>query len=408
MARTPKGSLPKYRLHRQSGQAIVTLPQKNGRRRDVLLGKWGTPEAEAEYNRVIAEWLANTRQPPQAKPAPDLTVNELLLRFWEHAEKHYRRPDGAPTGELGCLRSALRPLRQLYGHTLAREFGPLALEAVRNRMVELGWCRRSINTHVSRIKSVFKWAGSKQLVPPSVHHALLTVRGLQRGRSDARETGPVRPVPQAHVEAVLPFAPPQVRDMARLQRLTGMRPGEVVTLRGIDLDTTGPVWLYRPGSDQGPDGAHKTAWRGHERVIPLGPKAQAVLRPWLRTEPAEYLFQPCEAMAARNAERGRKRKTKVQPSRANLAALRKKNPKRQPGRHYTVDSYRQAVARACKKAGVPHFHPHQIRHTAATEIRRLYGLEAAQAVLGHTELGTTQVYAETDQAAARRVMAEIG
>jgi site-specific recombinase XerC len=49
-----------------------------------------------------------------------------------------------------------------------------------------------------------------------------------------------------------------------------------------------------------------------------------------------------------------------------------------------------------------------LRHSAAGEIRRRYGVEAAQAVLGHSELSTTQVYAAADLATARRIMLETG
>ena len=53
-------------------------------------------------------------------------------------------------------------------------------------------------------------------------------------------------------------------------------------MRAIDLDTSGAVWLYRPGSDRGPAGEHKTAYRGHSRIIPIGPRGQGILREWLR------------------------------------------------------------------------------------------------------------------------------
>ena len=57
MPRLSPSAVPSYRLHKQSGQALVTL---NGR--DVLLGKHDSPDSRQEYNRVIAEWLANGRQ----------------------------------------------------------------------------------------------------------------------------------------------------------------------------------------------------------------------------------------------------------------------------------------------------------------------------------------------------------
>jgi hypothetical protein len=147
--------IPSYRRHKQSGQAIVTLTNNLGERRDVLLGKYGTPESQAEYTRVLAEWQANGRRFPQPTAVgPDLTVNELILAFWQHAEQHYRRPDGTQTAEIHCLRAALRPLLQLFGHTRVKDFGPLSLKAVRERMIESvdertnrPWCRRTINLH---------------------------------------------------------------------------------------------------------------------------------------------------------------------------------------------------------------------------------------------------------------------
>jgi integrase len=231
------------------------------------------------------------------------------------------------------------------------------------------------------------------------------------------------------VEATLPFVLPQVAALVQLQRLTGMRPGEVVILRGIDLDTSGPVWLYRPGSDQGPHGTHKTAWRGHGKVIALGPKAQEILKPWLRLNLTEYLFQPREAMAAFRAEQRRNRKSKVQPSQKHR---RKARPKKAPSERYTSRSYAQAITKAvekantaqackpckelepadrcdaCKAAAVPHWHPHQLRHTKATEIRREFGLDASRAVLGHKSPKVTEVYAEIDVNKAAEVMAKLG
>jgi hypothetical protein len=80
-------TIPTYRLHKQSGQAVVTLPDGLGGRRDVLLGKYDTPERRAEYARVIAEWEAGGRRLPQpVAKAADLTLNELTLAYWRWAE----------------------------------------------------------------------------------------------------------------------------------------------------------------------------------------------------------------------------------------------------------------------------------------------------------------------------------
>jgi integrase len=266
---------PKYRRHKPSGQAVVTL---NGH--DHYLGKHGTDESHAEYDRLIAEWLANGRRiPPRKGAASGLSLNEVILAYWQHAEAYYRHPDGTPTSEADNIRLALRPLKRLYGHTPAADFDSLALEALRDEMIREGHCRNRVNKDVSRVRRLFRWAAAQKLVPLSVHESLGTVEGLRAGRSAARETAPVRPVAEDVVDATLPHMRPQVTAMVRVQLLTGMRPGEVVVMRGMDLEMTGKVWRYRPGSDQGPHGKHKTAHRGRARVILIGPRAQEVLRP---------------------------------------------------------------------------------------------------------------------------------
>jgi integrase len=408
--------VPSYRQHKQSGQAIVTLTDGLGGRRDVLLGKFGTAASRAAYARVIAEWEASGRHLPQTATAvAALTINELIFRFWPHAEQHYRHPDGTTTNELDDFKYSLRPLKHLYGHTAAQDFGPLALKAVRQRMID-GYehpkygpqrplCRGVVNQRVGRIRRLFKWAVENELVPPSVLLGLKAVRGLQQGRSQARETEPIKPVPESFVEAILPHVRPPVAAMVQLQRLTGMRPGEVVIMRAIDLDMTGKVWLYRPGSDQGRHGAHKTAHRGQDRIISIGPRGQEIIRQWLKPELYAYLFSPRETMAALRRKQRQERKTKLQPSQMNR---RKQKPKRKPGDRYRVGSYAVAIARGCVKAGVPHFHPHQIRHTKATEIRREAGLDAARAVLGHRSPKITEVYAEIDVNKAAAVMEKLG
>src|SRR5215216_3908746 len=164
---------PSYRHHKATGQAVVTL---NGK--DFYLGVHGTPASKQKYDRLIAEWYANGRQVmPKAGSAGSLTVNEVVAGFWLHAEAYYRAPDGQPTGELDNYRLALLPLVKLYGSTPAAEFGPLALKAVRENMIQSGWARTNINRQVNRIRGVFKWAASQELVPGSVWEGLRTLAG---------------------------------------------------------------------------------------------------------------------------------------------------------------------------------------------------------------------------------------
>jgi hypothetical protein len=145
------------------------------------------------------------RQSPRLGPAAgaplggtshnDLTVSEVLAAFWRHAERHYRTPGGKPSSELNNFKDTFRPLNKVYSGTIARQFSPLKLKALRQSMIESGPCRNTINQRIGRIVHAFKWAASEELVPASVHQALKTMSGVQRGRTDATESEPVRPVP---------------------------------------------------------------------------------------------------------------------------------------------------------------------------------------------------------------------
>lgn len=421
---------PSYRKHKASGQAIVTVPDGLGGRRDFLLGKYGTASSRAAYRRIIAEWEGNGYR---LKVSTDeLTVNELIAAYWPHVENHYRRGDGTMTQEVTDTKMSLRPLAYLYGDRPGMEFSPLALQAVRQLMVkgyehpkygsQAALARGVINQRIGRIRRMFKWAVSKELTPSSVYHGLLAVRGLEQGRSAARETDGVKSVPAAHVDAILPFLSRQVAAMVQLQRATGMRSGEVCIMRTIDLDTSGKVWLYRPTH-------HKMAYRGHSRVVAIGPQGQEILRLWLRLNLEEYLFQPREAAEELRREMRANRKTRVQPSQLNR---KKRSPRKQPGERYTSRFYQQAIAKGiekmnkarsceackdkdqakwcptCSKRVIPHWHPHQLRHLKARDIQRVAGLDAARAALGHRSVVITQHYAELDLAKAIEVMAKIG
>ncbi len=122
----------------------------------------------------------------------------------------------------------------------------------------------------------------------------MAVTGLRQGRSEARETEPVMPVDDAIVAATLTALSPVVADMVRLQRLTGMRPGEVCHLRPADIDQTGDVWLYQPSR-------HKTQLHGRERTVFIGPQAQGILLRSLARAAEEYCFQPRDSEAKRRA-----------------------------------------------------------------------------------------------------------
>jgi integrase len=384
---------PTYRLHRPSGQAVVTLCGH-----DFYLGRWGSEESRAEYDRRVAEWLANGRR----LPSPDRTVTEVILAFDRYAEQRYP----ASGRELENFRLALAPLRDMFGPTPVSKFGPRALKAVQKSMTQLGWCRTVINRRVGRIKALFRWAESEELVPASTFHALQTVRGLPRGMPGVRESTPTEPAFWEQAEKIIPFCSPQIGAMLRLQWLAAMRSAEVRGMRTMDIDRSDPrTWYYRPGSDAGPVGTHKNAWRGQDRVVVLGPRAIEVVTPWLRDDPAAYLFQPSEAVEEVNARRRAERRTPRTPS--QLARKRKARRKRAPGRMYTTSSYAHAVARACARAGVK-FRPYALRHGRKMEVEAAVDVDAARTVLGQRSVNSTQLYGKLDLRRAAEVMSRLG
>jgi integrase len=403
--------LPKYRKHRASGQAIVTLSGL-----DHYLGPHGTNTSKLEYDRLIAEWLQNGRH-LRAREDQSLTVIEVIAAYFRYARSYYRK-EGVLTSEYVGVKYSVRELKELYGHRPVEEFGPLSLQTVRQRMIDNGYSRGVVNQSVGRIKRMFKWAAAEELISARVPQSLATVAGLRRGRTDARESKPVLPVDDTLVAATLPHLPEVVADMVRLQRLTGMRPAELCMIRPCDIDRAGEVWRYVPAS-------HKTEHHGRERIVCIGPLAQAILLRYLARESEAYCFRPCDSEAKRRMALHAARRTPMLCGN-KPGSNRRRKPQHVPGLRYDVGAYRRAIQRACDKAfpapgdianeparlstwqSQHRWAPNQLRHSAATEIRRMYGLEAAQTVLGHSQANVTQIYAERDYSLAARVAKEVG
>ena len=383
---------PRYSKHKPSGRAYARFDG-----RCIYFGRHGTSASREAYNRLAAEWIQNGGRLPTAPHAT--TIAELVVAYIEFATSYYCK-DGQPTNEVPTIKAAIKIVRELYGRTPAAEFGPLALQACRVKMIEKDWCRNQINKQVDRVKRMFKWATRQQMIPGGVYEALRCVEGLKRGRTEAREGSKVKPVPDTDILATTEHLSSTVADMVQLQRLTGARPGEICDIRPGDINRQGDVWEYVPGS-------HKTEHHDRPRVIFIGTKGQAILLPYLLRAADAYCFSPQEVESKRRAAQHEARRTPL--SCGNRPGTnRRAKPGRTIGEKYDSMTYGRAILRAAEKAGVGAWSPHRIRHTFATEIRKQFGLEAVQVCLGHAAAQVSEIYAERDFAKAANVARQIG
>lgn len=413
--RVGENYIPMMTHHRARNQARVIL---NGK--EVYLGRWGLPETRARYDEVIAQWIDAGRVWPPPATAADaaasLTMVSLGDLYLEHAARYYRKGDRTTTSYDRIAAGLALLYRAGLGKLALSDFGPQHLKRYAEWLAEAPgkpWSRSTINTHVQTIVAMVRWAVSEQLAEPEKLTALKSVSALRRGRpahrskAIPREGEPVEPVPQAHLDAVLKHARPMLAAMIRVQLLTAMRPLELLAMRCGDISPAPvpDVWVYAPR----PEGDKLDHIEHVTRLVYLGPRAIAEIRPWLTDDPDDYVWSPRRAEQMRLAEQWATRKTPRWPS--HTAAARKarrkpkgKGPARLPGERYTTASYRRAIERAGEDAKLKPeelWTPGQLRHNAATYIAEHEAVEVAQILLGHTSIRTTMRYVQAD---ARRAM----
>lgn len=241
-------------------------------------------------------------------------------------------------------RESARPVSDLFGDLPLTELTIDHLEAVRERMIDAGLARSTINYRMVRIRRMLRHF--QHCLPHKISD--LTLTGLRKGRSAAKETKRVLAVPIRDVLRTLkdPKLHPHVKAMCLVQLRTGMRPGEVCTLKGSEIDTSKSPWVARPEEWKG-------WWREKDRVIAIGPRAQLILLPYLNDG---YLFTP------------NRRKTLH-------------------GKPWQVMSYCRALADAQTRQGVPHWTPQQLRKRALTDAPTE---ELARQIAQHDDIKTTR------------------
>jgi integrase len=348
--------LPKYCHHKASGRAFVRIGGKM-----YYLGKYGSAASRREYDRIIAEFVTNGRQP--FYHPDEILIEQLIARFLVHTETERNYNDTTKKR----MKTVLRLLYRLYGKQPVSSFSPMALKSIRRQFVENGLAKDTINNYIGIIKQVFYWGCEEEIIPTDIAAALRMVPMLKSGQTSAVEYEDIEPVDDAIVEKTLPYLKSQIQEMVRVQRLISGRPQDIFNMRPCDIDRSGEIWKYIPFT-------HKTKYKKKLRELPIGPKAQQILLPYLercKDDLEQFVFPRSKAK-------------------------------------YYWRNYGTAIATACKKAGVPVWTPNQLRHAGGTEVRKKFGLDFAQAVLGHANAKTTEIYAKVSFEKAAAVAKEIG
>lgn len=364
---------PKYRKHSTRDLAFSEFRGT----RHYFPGRHNSTESLAAYkaflrDKVLVEPLAT----PVESPA-GVTVGRLILSYLEHARTHY---GDSKRGEYGNMKAALLPLAEVHADDQAAAFGPLKLKAYRQTLVDKKQSRGYINSTIGRIKRAFRWATSEEMIPASVSHGLATVPGLSRGRSAAKELATRQPVKWEHVEPVLDELSPDVAAMVKFQWHTGARSKSIclATPSQFTVESDG-LWLWKP--------RHKSEFRGKVLVLPIGPRAIKAITQFVTCGPDNFLFDP-----------------------------RRTRKNRRYGKRYTTVSYYRAVERAIDRVNkdradkdkIPHWTPHQIRHSKGHSVREKHGIEAAQAILGHATMDATEIYSASRVELAKAVARDSG
>jgi integrase len=399
-SRRPKGGTA------DSCEAIVSTPES--------IASPTPPTAEESTSAAQDERPAATSPlpstdgvlPSQATGPHDLdpngiTVGELCTRWIDWIERNRCHNGKDSTSLYYGARQVTAALEDFWSFPAA-EFGSRCLIEVQEKLVHTPVVSRpkdpkkrpkirprnrtTVNDTVSRIRKLFKWGVLRELVPEHRIPLLELVPPLLSGQTTAPDSDGVKPVPDHIVEGTLPHLPPVAADLIRFERLVGCRPGEARRLRPCDIDMRDipshrGTWVWTPYR-------HKNQWRKKRlpRLIVIGPKAQAILRPWLaRVEgrPESHVFSPKFSVRRASGWKVATADTPWVPV-----------PKKLVNDVYSKDSLNRAIERACRRAGLPKWTANQLRHARLTEVRATVSIDAAQAVGGHASISQTEHYAQ--------------
>jgi integrase len=402
MGRAPR-KLHELKPVERRGTAAVYYRQKW-----ITLGKWDakrgepSPEAAAKLDSLRALWRVDPEY--GADKVSDLRLAELWVAWLESPERPRTSADNRRRVSRYLFGTADEP--GPYLEATVNGFGARELQNWQACLCGLtdenGRARLSRETIARAVKLVvgcYAWG----VVRGSVDHLHAASLSLVAppARGAVRENGKRKPVARSAVEVVLPALSPPLRAASELIWLTCSRPSEVLGLRAGDIQRGGQV-LTPGGVVLDLDalgvwcailGEHKTDDTDFERVVFFGPRSRAILSPFLDGCPStSAIFRPADGVAHGLRKSGASPKARGQAV----------------NEFYHSHALERAVRRACKRLGVPHWSPYQLRHSAFRLVQAEFGRDAARVFGGHKVGGATENYAGADLKTAAKVAAAMG
>ena len=287
---------------------------------------------------------------------------ELVQRYLAHAQFEKRlaaRTVALYTGDLQRLQALANKdkvlLTEVQAHHMRRWMA---------QMHSSGRTPRGIALITSGWRGFYAWLGREGLVSAN------PLAGMRAPKA-------AKPLPKAlNVDDAVQLASHhndeqdpwlQARDIAMVELLysSGLR---VAELTGLDVQasSTAPGWVDMDSAE-----AHVLGKGSKRRSVPVGEKAIAALRDWLQIRPTQLPEHAQEQTAL-------------------FVGIR--------GTRLTSQAIWQRLRARGVQAGISTpVHPHMLRHSFASHVLQSSGdLRAVQEMLGHANIGTTQIYTRLD------------
>lgn len=374
-------SAPKLCRHKAKNLGYSTDPRT---KKQIYFGTWGHAQTIENYQRWASEFL-KPEEFSSTSIKDKATIGELLERYLVWSKRYYRVKGSTKVStEFNCVRQACKEMVPWFD-VPTKDFKPSDLITIRSKMVERDAVSQNgqpsrkklrlttVNAMVTRIRRMFKRGVEWELVPSDVYQALSCVQHLSwRTAPELEEKQPIKPVDFDLVRRAFPFMNEKFRLMLRVHMFTGMRTTEVCGMRWSELQPfNDKLYLYSPES-------HKTAHKGFTKAI------------YIPNSLVEEMRQLSRIAANKKIDH-------VFLSWGKGKAAGYKGPVQPSGYRTAIDRAQDRLARSNRFNNLPQVSRWtllQIRHSVGTLVREQFGLEGAQAVLGHATLDATQIYAE--------------